>query len=198
MTLRKSILVLSVIGITGILFMASVSANRTSKDIHISAELPVFGQVTDFALTNSENAEVTLASLKGAPWIADFIFTTCGGPCPKMTGQMAALHRDFKDHAGLKFVSISVNPEVDTPEILAAYAKSYEADTARWYFLTGESEKVHGLAVNGFKLGSLDDPIIHSDRFALVYGDGQIRGYYGGTDPDDLAKLTRDASLLLN
>jgi protein SCO1/2 len=98
----------------------------------------------EFALTDQSGAEVTLASLRGKALLIDFIYTRCPGPCPILTGRHAQVQRELapETRARVHFVSITVDPEHDTPELLTSYAKARGADTASWSFLTGEPERV--------------------------------------------------------
>ncbi len=159
--------------------------------------LPVLGQVSDFELTAATGQPFRAGRMAGKVWVADFIFTSCAGICPIMTGEMAELHRAFDGEDRVEFVSISVDPQTDTPEILAEYGERYGADPNRWHFLTGAIEDIHPLATQTFKVGALDDPLIHSPHFILVDGTGAIRGYYIGTDTEDVARLAGDIAELL-
>ena len=159
--------------------------------------LPVLSQVGDFELTDTAGQPFRAERLAGKIWVVDFIFTSCAGICPVMTGKMAELQRAFDGEDRVEFVSISVDPETDTPEVLADYAKRYGADPARWHFLTGDIDYIHPLITQTFKVGSLDDLLIHSPRFILIDGTGAIRGYYIGTDKDDVALLAADIAELL-
>jgi cytochrome oxidase Cu insertion factor (SCO1/SenC/PrrC family) len=170
---------------------------RGSKE---RAELPVYGEVPPFALTEASGRTVTRDDLLGKPWIADFIFTRCSGTCPVMASSMSGLHEEFAKEpalSDLRFVSVSVDPEWDTPEVLRDYAKLCGADPARWWFLTGEYGDIHSLSQKGFHLGSGIDggtsEILHSTRFVLVDRQGRIRGYYDGTIPEEVQKLSKDA-----
>ncbi|MEK7794132.1 MAG: SCO family protein [Candidatus Hydrogenedentota bacterium] len=198
---RKPALVLAVFALVGAFVILAIAARTPTesamREIVDPQALPELYPVPEFSLTASTKDSVSLESLRGKVWIADFIFTNCAGPCPMMTSHMAELHRAFKDDDRVRMVSFSVDPERDTPEVLAEYATKFGADTGRWHFLTGEVETIHELAVQGFKVGSLDNPIIHSDKFVLVDGDGIIRGYYTGSDSSDLLRLTRDVTKLL-
>ncbi len=159
--------------------------------------LPVLGKVSDFSLINSRSEEVTLHNLKDKVWIVDFIFTTCAGPCPIMSNQMASLHRSYKREDNVRFVSITVDPEYDSPPVMAEYAARYGADTDHWYFLTGVRENIHALAVGGFKIGSIEEPVFHSTKIVLVDKQARIRGYYEGTDENEVVVLFRDIASLL-
>ncbi len=164
------------------------------------AELPIYGRVPEADLTDQTGRPFTLASLKGRAWIADFIFTSCAGTCPQMTARMAALQGKLPPE--LHLVSISVDPERDTPAVLAEYAGRHGADPARWHFLTGEPTQIPKLVSEGFRLSYAEgtdpaEPIIHSVRFVLVDPSGAIRGYYDSTDPAHLDRLISDAESLL-
>ncbi len=159
--------------------------------------LPVYGQIKNFSLIDTQGRAFGLKNLKNKVWIADFIFTTCGSICPVMTKNMASLFRSFDLEKDLEFVSITVNPENDSAEVLARYAKEYEADTAQWHFLTGSRDDIKKLSIESFKIGSIKDPIFHSSKFVLVDKHGIIRGYYEGTDNKEISKLFRDAAKLL-
>jgi protein SCO1/2 len=160
---------------------------------------PVMDQAPAFTLTNRDGRAVRSQDLAGKPWIADFIFTRCPASCPLMTARMARLDRELAGDHEVKLVSISVDPEHDTPAVLERYAQSYKAPP-RWLFLTGGKEEIYRLSRQGFKLG-IDipppsgpggpavEPILHSTRFVLVDGQGRIRGYYDGFDEDSMKKL---------
>ena len=118
-----------------------------------------------------------------------------------ISGEMSKLEKALPPE--IRFVSFTVDPARDTPEVLNEYAKRYNADTNRWMFLTGEKTALYDLCVKGFKLALEDsggtevEPITHSTRFVLVDKNAQIRGYYGGTDEEDLTKLSADVKKLL-
>ncbi len=163
----------------------------------------VLGEVGDFTLTERGGKTVSRADLLGKVWIADFIFTRCAGICPLMSGKMKILQDRIGSKENLRFVSFSVDPEYDTPEVLAKYAERYKADPEKWIFLTGDKKTIHGLSLQHFHLGVGDIPeeersapdqmVSHSSRFVLVDGAGKIRGYYNTDEPSALEKLAADA-----
>lgn len=170
------------------------------RDRSPSGSPSVLGRVPPFALVNRDGRTVTLAELAGRPWVAAFIFTRCGGVCPRMIQAMRRLGPDLPREAGVRRVSISVDPRWDSPEVLQAYADRHDALEEDWLFLTGEPEAIRRLAVEGFRLG-LDDgpgagtasePIIHSTKLVLVDGRGRLRGYYDALEPIGLETLLRD------
>jgi protein SCO1 len=158
----------------------------------------------DFALTGvtvDGAGPFDLAAMKGRPWIAGFVFTRCSGPCPLITENMARLQGLVPARVGL--LSISVDPDHDSPEVLALYAKKYKADAQRWFFLTGEKAEVVRLVQNGFKLpvaeNAAADPgtrVTHATRLVLVDAEGRVRGWYEGVERGALDRLIADAKSL--
>lgn len=165
-------------------------------------DLPKLGHVPDFAFVSERGRPVAARDLEGKAWIANFIFTRCGGTCPAMSERMAALAGTLKDEPGVAFVSFDVDPEHDSLADLATYSRQHRADPERWTFLRGERPAVRALAGDGFKLAVVDghaddpEPILHSSRFVLVDGRREIRGYYDGLEPGGVEKLAGDARRL--
>jgi protein SCO1/2 len=163
--------------------------------------IPTYSAVPDFSLTERSNRAITRNDLDGKVWVADFIFTHCGGICPAMSSKMEKLQERLPKEVVL--VSFSVDPANDTPEVLSEYAKRYNADPERWLFLTGDAAALQRLSIDGFKLaldatsGTKEEPITHSSRFALVDRQGNIRGYYGMEDADTLDRIVTDVKNLL-
>ena len=162
-------------------------------------ELPVLATIPDFSLTEASGRTVTRQDLVGRPWVADLVFTHCGGICPIMTASMSRLVQSATDLPGVRFVSISVDPANDTPEVLSAYAARFNADRARWLFLTGEQDAIRKLAIGGLKLPLADgDPaqgeeaILHSQRFVLIDAQGRVRGTYDVRDQEAMLRLRGD------
>jgi cytochrome oxidase Cu insertion factor (SCO1/SenC/PrrC family) len=160
-----------------------------------------YGVVPDFSLVEAGGRQVTLQEFQGKVWIADFIFTSCAGMCPMMTSEMRKLQDALpKD---IRLVSFSVDPARDTPTVLNEYADRFGADRQRWSFVTGDRQSLYDLSIKGFKLGVDDkqgteaEPITHSSRFVLIDKDARIRGYYGGSEDEDLKRLVADAKRLL-
>ena len=163
--------------------------------------LPVLGAVPPFTLVERSGRGVSAADLAGHVWVADFVFTRCPTFCPLLTERMAGLQKALVPAADpVRLVSFSVDPVHDTPEVLLDYARRAGAGDG-WLFVTGPREALAGLLRDGFKVAWADDgppasPITHSDRFVLVDRALRIRGYYHGTEPDDVARLARDALAL--
>jgi protein SCO1/2 len=154
--------------------------------------LPVLGQVPQFQLNLQTDQPFDSHTLDGHIWVADFIYTTCDGPCPMMSHQMRGIQNSTFGTPHLKLVSFTVDPAHDTPPVLAKYAAHFKADPERWYFLTGEMERLNELGVNAFKLNSVDGSLSHSTRFVLVDGKRRIRGYYLSSDDGFPKNLLHD------
>ncbi len=167
---------------------------------------PVIKEVPTFSLTHHDGTTVTRELFSGEPWIADFIFTRCAAICPRMTSQMNHVVESLGEDSPVRIASFSVDPEHDTPEVLAEYARKHGAGDG-WYFLTGETETLHKLSREGFMLGVEstppadialgNDPIIHSNRFVLVDRQNRIRGYYDPFDPEGIERLLREVKVVL-
>src|SRR5574341_116400 len=114
--------------------------------------LQQYGSVPDFTLTDQNGASVSLAQLRGKIWIADFIYTNCTDTCPLQTAMMAKLQDEYASKPEIQLVSITVDPERDTAQALALYADKYQADAKRWYFLTGQRDRILRLVQEGFHL----------------------------------------------
>lgn len=160
-------------------------------------DLPIIGTLDDFRMTNQSGQTVRRADLLGKVWVADVIFTRCPGPCAKMTARMADLQTSIPPHWPVKLVSLTTDPEYDTPEVLGRYAAEFHADPGRWDFLHGEKPAIAELAVKGLKLVVLDkeeeresvnDLFIHSTTLALVDKHGRLRGAFESV-PMDVSKV---------
>jgi protein SCO1/2 len=160
-----------------------------------------YGSVPEFRLTNQNGQPFGSAELKGKIWIADFIFTSCPGPCPIISSRIAETQKPL-EKSDVHLVSFTVDPETDTPEVLRDYAARLHAQEGRWDFLTGSRDAIYNLSLTGFKLavaasGDEAGVPVHSTRAVLVDRAGKIRGYYDITAPDGVTKLLADTSHLL-
>jgi len=191
---RRNLLFSLIIG--SFLLLSGFSMYLFVKKIQLKP-LPIYWKINNFSLISSDGEQFQLEHLNNKVWVADFFFTTCSSICPLMTKNMSDLHNKFKQIKGVDFVSISVNPEQDTSDILSEYAKKYQADTDKWHFLTGSRKAITDIAVNSFKIGSIEEPIFHSPNFVLVDRKAQIRGYYDGTVKEEVEKLSKDLAQLI-
>lgn len=151
-----------------------------------------------FSLTDQEGKSISNKDLQGKLWIANFVFTRCAGPCPAMSAQMAALTRRISGD-NMRFVSFTVDPTHDKPQVLREYAARYDADATRWLLLT-EPETSYLDIAEGFRVMAKPSdgshPIIHSERFFLIDSKGQVRGSYLWNDPESMDRLVADANAM--
>ncbi len=159
--------------------------------------------VGEFVLVDQEGRSVSRDDLTGKVWIADFIFTNCAGPCPAMSRAMQDLRRDLADLPDLRFVSFSVDPERDTPEVLESYARSYGGPDPRWILLTGNRPVMARLATKSFlapagdrAVASEPDSIMHKTWFFLVDREGAITAHYEHADAAAMERLRADVRAL--
>ena len=165
------------------------------------ATLQKYWSVPDFALTERGGATVKLADFAGKVWVADFFYTTCPGPCPMLSSRLSEVQKALGDAANLRLVSISTDPEKDTPDVLKLYAEKFGAND-RWLFLTGDKAGIYSLARDGFKLPTAEPEtpggqIIHSTRLILIDRAGAVRGFYEATGETGVRDLIRDIRRLL-
>lgn len=169
-------------------------------------ELRKFSVVPPFSLTERSGREITNRDLDGKIWVADFVYTTCPGPCPLVTANMALLQKAVANDPHVQLVTFTVDPQTDTPAVLAKYADKYGADPNRWWFLTGPQKPLYSLIQDGFLQAVKDNraeqpepgqfTVTHSTYFALVDADGNVRGFYNGVGPTDNAGLLHDIKRL--
>lgn len=168
---------------------------------------PVLRRLPPFELVDQNHKTFSLSDLQDQVWVANFIFTRCGSICPILTSRMAGLQERYETYGvdEIKLLSISVDPEYDTPDVLTDYAELHGADPERWTFLTGDLESVRALVIEGFaagmgeraenEIGMVD--ISHSGKFVIVDPQGGIRGYYD-TDPEGLDEVYYRSRHVLN
>ncbi len=194
------------IAILGGLMLFALGVAIVGRTFRPKPPLPLYGTVPTFALTDQSGASFTNADMLGKAWVADFVFTHCTSTCPTLTAHMKQLETtlDAKGKgAGVRFVSFSVDPENDTPPVLAAYAAKAGADAPRWTFVTGASDDIQKTVVDGFKVaiartdrGGGENDILHGNWFAVGDARGRVRGYYIVENEDDMKVLVDDVTRL--
>ncbi len=161
-----------------------------------------FHTINSFKFINQDGEEVTNKHFNNSIYVTDFFFTTCHSICPIMSNQMERIYTKFKNNDEVKFLSHTVDPEIDTVEQLKQYAQKHNADSKQWMFVTGDKKDLYLVARESYYLdaqkgdGGPDD-FIHTQNFALIDKDKRIRGYYDGTDSTDVNQLIKDIDLLL-
>lgn len=167
--------------------------------------LDEYGAVGPFAFTDKDGRAVRDTDLAGKVWIAACFFTCCTESCPQLSGAMARLQGELASEPDVRLVSLTVDPTTDTPQKLDQYAATYQAIADRWIFLTGNEEAVHrfvqkqlmlGVAANSGPEATPGNKMLHSNKLTLIDRHGIIRGYFDGTDPENVAELKLAAERL--
>ncbi len=172
-------------------------SKRTAKDV------PVLGQLPEFSLVDQNAEAFDRDTMEGNLWVSAFVFTHCRSTCPRITAHMKGLQSRLSDVSSAHFVSVSVDPRNDTPEVIKAYMTKNELDESNWRFVTGDEESIRHVVVDGFRVGLGDadskaagaEDIMHSNSFVLVDDNARVRGYYRANN-DGIGDLERDLRAL--
>lgn len=163
------------------------------------SEPPVIADLPEFTLLDQDAEIFDRETLKGKLWVADFVFTHCRATCPRLTAQMKKLQAHLANEPAAHFLSVTVDPRNDTPDVIKAYMAANQIDEANWRFVTGGERAIEAFVVGGFKVGygrtQWSTELTHSNSFALVDGDARIRGFYR-SDEEGLRALERDVRAL--
>lgn len=170
----------------------------------------VWHRLDNITLVNQLGDTVSLDDINGSIIIADFFFTRCPSICPALTKNMKQLQDAMKmkdsrrriDSSYVRFISFTVDPERDTPDVLKRYADKYAVNHDTWWFLTGDKKKIYDYALNELKLGlqdgeGVDSNFIHTSKFVLIDKRRNVRGYYDGLDSTSMSRLAEDLTLLM-
>ena len=160
-------------------------------------ELPRLLPVPDFALEDTSGEEFRFSTSGGKVRILNFFFTSCPHICPRINEHLKEVSQALEGSDDLLFLSVTVDPEKDTPDHLAEYSKKYRQSAEQWKFLSGEIGIIEKLMTESLKLGSEELPESHNTRIVLADRAGMVRGYYQGLDEEAIKSLTRDAKDLL-
>ena len=167
-----------------------------SSIIHVAK----YHKISDFKLTNQNGKEITQANYKDKIYVADFFFTTCQDICPVMTKNMYQLQEELKNDNQILLLSHTVIPEVDTVEQLKEYAVENNVDDSKWNLVTGDKKQIYELARKSYL--AVEDSnysqydMIHTENFMLIDKEKQIRGFYDGTNSEDINRLLKDIEIL--
>lgn len=158
-------------------------------------------RISGFSLINQNGDTVTAENYKDKIYVADFFFTRCQTICPVMTTHMEQLQSHFKDDDEIMFLSHSVTPVMDSVPVLRAYADEKGVIDGKWNLVTGSKKQIYDLARKSYfavldEGDGGDQDFIHTEQFVLVDKDKKIRGYYDGTNADDIARIIKDIAIL--
>jgi protein SCO1/2 len=178
-------------------------------------ELPILGfptiqngdtipyQLPDYTYTRQDNTNFGTDNLENKPYIAYFFFTSCPMVCPRLTQGVLRVQRALKGNENdYNIIGFSIDPDRDTLEALSAYQEEYGIDKQNWHFLRGDEAAITQLGTKSFFIGISKDEgepggFLHSDKIILIDHDGHIRGYYSGTDSEDVKNLVADLKQLI-
>ena len=185
-----------------IILIAGAAKLFRSSERKSSDPLPSIGTVPDFRFTTQDGKPLTRNDLLGKVWVIDFFFTRCPGPCPLMSSRLAEISKELKKAKDVRLVSLSIDPDHDTPEVLKEYASHFGADPERWIFLTGPKDRVQEFTTKGMLQALSTDPTnpaatVHSTRFLVIDREGQIRILRKLDEPELVQKLLIDIGSLL-
>jgi len=171
------------------------------KDNSIVVKDTAYHTIPSFKFLAHTGDTVSNETFKDKILIADFFFTNCPGICPKMSSQLRRVQSEFREDDDLRFLSHTVDPERDDAETLATYARMFEADDEKWFFVTGEKPILYEQARKGYFITATEgdggpEDFVHSEKLVLVDKNQIIRGYYDGTDSVDVNKMMVDIKVL--
>lgn len=168
-------------------------------------KVPPVSFITPFAFTTSDGKTMTEKDVAGKIYVAEYFFTTCKGICPKMNENMKTVYEKFKDNNDFLILSHTSDPENDSVAQMKKYADSLGVNTNRWVFLTGRKDSLYKMARVSYtiddpanNLKSIDDDFLHTQFWALVDRNGDVRKVYDGLKQSEVKLLIRDAEKLLN
>lgn len=157
--------------------------------------------IEDFSFINQNGKTITQDDYKDKIYVADFFFTTCPTICPKMTDNMIWLQNQIKDNDNVKLLSFSVTPDIDSVSVLKEYALEKGVIDSKWNLLTGDKKDIYYLARKSYLVVKTGKPeelydMVHTENFVLVDRKKRIRGFYDGTNLEEVKKLLEDINFL--
>ena len=205
----------SLLGVSTIIILSFYSALKPKKVLpiyqpaQVSTELvdstiqhqKKYHKIADFSLTNQNGETITQKDYEGKIYVADFFFTTCQTICPIMTKNMHEVQKQFIADNEVMLLSHSVTPDIDTVEQLQRYAKEKLVNPTKWNLVTGDKKQIYELARKSY-LAVKDDgnggpfDMIHTENFMLIDKERQIRGFYDGTNLEEIERLLQDINVL--
>lgn len=187
---RVALVTVAAVLLGGIAHWFSISATEPIS-------LPVIAPAPAFEFISEKGEQVNTEDLRGKVTMLNFFFTRCGSICPALNGRIAGLARTYKNDPYVHFVSISVDPEFDSVDVLSEYAKRFQSNPEQWDFLTGEKSAVSNLRREGLKLDNGETIELHTTRIVLIDPELRVRGFYQGTEDEEVKRLARDLQTLL-
>ena len=161
-----------------------------------------YHKIPAFSFVNQNGKIITDKTYAGKIYVADFFFTTCGSICPKMTNNMALVQQAYLTESRVMFLSHTVFPEIDSVAVLKRYAQEKGVNDRKWNLVTGDKKEIYSLARKAYLAVKLGKPselydMVHTENFVLVDAQKRVRGFYDGTNKEEIARLIADIQLLL-
>ncbi|WP_158981013.1 MULTISPECIES: SCO family protein [unclassified Flavobacterium] len=158
--------------------------------------------IADFSFVNQNGETITQKDYEGTVYVADFFFTTCGSICPKMSVNLEEIQKAFANNPKVKLLSHTVFPETDSVPVLKAYAKKHNVDDDKWNLVTGDKKEIYAMARKSYLAVKMGKPselydMVHTENFVLVDTKKRVRGFYDGTDKEDMKRLIEDIHFLI-
>ena len=177
---------------------ANVNAELVDSTIQYQRK---YHKIADFSLVNQNGETITQEDYEDKIYVADFFFTTCQTICPIMTDHMYEIQEKLKKDQEVMLLSHSVTPEIDSVAQLKKYSIEKEVDDSKWNLVTGDKKEIYDLARKSYlAVKTMGDggpfDMIHTENFMLIDKDRQIRGFYDGTDPEEIERLLDDIKIL--
>lgn len=167
--------------------------------------IPPVSYVRPFSFVNQDGKTVSDKDVIGKVYVVEYFFTTCKGICPRMNNNMKTVYEEFKNEKDFLILSHTSDPDIDVPEVLKKYADSMGVNTSRWMFLTGRKDSLYTTARISYtiddpanNLKSIDDDFLHTQFWALVDRNGDVKKVYDGLKEKEVKQLIRDIKNLLN
>ena len=178
---------------------SAVSAALVSQEIRHQKK---YHTISNFSLTNQNGQTVTQDTYEGKIYVADFFFTTCQTICPIMTSNMVELQDKLANNPNVLLLSHTVMPEIDTVAQLKKYALQKKVNAAQWNLVTGSKQEIYDLARKQYLVAkeNPDDPLglVHTENFVLIDTQKRIRGFYDGTQTQEIDRILHDIGVLQN
>lgn len=157
--------------------------------------------IADFSFINQNGKTITQKDYEGTVYVADFFFTTCGSICPKMSANLEEVQKAFAKNPKVKLLSHTVFPETDSVPVLKAYAKKHHVDDNKWNLVTGDKKEIYAIARKSYLAVKMGKPselydMVHTENFVLVDTKKRVRGFYDGTNKEDVKRLIEDIRFL--
>lgn len=212
---KYKLFIITFVSISTIVFIAIYSLLKPQKTLKIFSPRDVNTElvdttvqhigynhtIADFAFTNQNGKIITQKDYEGKIYVADFFFTTCPTICPKMTDNMVWLQEQIKNNPKVMLLSYSVTPDIDSVPVLKKYALEKGVDDSKWNLVTGNKKDIYYIARKSYlavKTGKPEDmyDMVHTENFILVDQKRRIRGFYDGTNLEEVKKLLEDINYL--